>query len=76
MDANYGKSCLESQWEARNISADDHKVAAKLKRPYESLAPLWLGDSNLPSDEWASKAVVHLNTSFRSCGNHVQARLL
>ena len=71
MDATYGKSCVDSQLEARNITADAHKVAPKIKRPYESLAPLWLGESQLSSDEWASKAVVHFNTSFRSCGNHV-----
>ena len=46
MDANYGKSCLESQWVARNLTSDEHKVAAKIKRPYESLSPLWLSDSN------------------------------
>ena len=71
MDPIYGKSCVDSQLEARDISADAHKVASKINRPYESLAPLWLGDSHLSSDEWASKAVVHFNTSFRKAGNHV-----
>ena len=51
---------VREQCLARGVDAEPHMPANQPSRPYESVAPAWLSDATLSGDEWADKAVVHI----------------
>ena len=70
LSGDYARACITSQLEARGLSSDAKPPSTAGERPFESLAPRWLQDKHLSADGWSSKAVVHFNTAYRTCGNH------
>ena len=70
VSADYARTCITAQLAARGLPLDSKPVSTRGNRPYDALAPLWLQDESLSPGDWSSKAAVHFNTAFRSCGNH------
>ncbi len=71
VSADYTRECITAQLAARGLPLDSKPVPTCGDRPFDASAPLWLQDASLSPEDWSSKAAVHFNTAFRSCGNHL-----